>query len=78
MMMLPRGVHAESNDLHESVPRGHPLQHTTDWLLATSHILGTNSRFEIEKTLYKVVILSRSLVAQTRSSQRVISRRCSC
>ena len=73
MMTLPRDVHAESNDLHESVPRRRPLQHATAWWLAAS----PNSRFEIEKTLYKVEILSRSLVAQKRSSRRVLSRRCS-
>ena len=71
MMILPRDVHAESNDLYESVPRRLPLQHATAWWLAASPILGTNSHFEIGKTLYKVMILSRSLVVQKRSSRRV-------
>ena len=78
MMMLPRDVHAEINDLHESVPRRRPLQHATAWWLATSPILGTNSHFAIGRTLYTVVILSRSLVVQKRSSRRILSRRCSC
>ena len=67
MMILPRDVHAESNDLYESVPRRRPLQQATAWWLAASPILGTNSHFEIGKTLYKVVILPRSLVVQKRS-----------
>ena len=44
MMMVQRDVHAESNDLRDYVPRRHPLQHATAWLLATSPILGNNSR----------------------------------
>ena len=51
MMMLPRDVHAESNDLHDPVPRRRPLQRATAWLLATSPILGTNSRCEIERNI---------------------------
>ena len=78
MMILPWDVHAESNDLYESVPRRRPLQHATAWWLAASPILGTNSHFEIAKTLYKVVILPRSLVVQKQSSRRVLSHRCSC
>ena len=31
MMMLPRDVHAESDDFYENVFRGRPLQHATVW-----------------------------------------------
>ena len=71
-------MHAESSVLHESAPRRRPLQRATISLLATSPILGTNSNSEIEKTLYKGVILSQSLVPQNRSSQKVFSRRWPC
>ena len=63
-MRLPRDAHAESSVLHEFAPRKRPLQHATISLLATSPILGTNSISGIEKTLYRGVILSRSLVAR--------------
>ena len=72
MMMLPRDVHAESNDLHESVPRKRPLQHATAWLLATSPILGTNSHFEIGENAVQsgapVTIIGRSQAIISKSS----------
>ena len=64
MMMLPRDVHAESNDLHESVPRRRPLQHATAWWLAASPTLDTNSHFEIGENAVQggdpVTIIDRS------------------
>ena len=73
MMKLPRNAHAENSVLHESAPRRRPLQRATTSLLATCPTLGisyTNSSSEVKKTLYKGVILSRSLVARMRSSQK--------